>query len=565
MVAEVWSGTVRGIQGELITVQADISDGLPLFGMTGHLSSEVKEAKDRVRTALKNTGYHLPPKRVSVNLAPADMRKSGACYDFAIAVGILTAMSVIPGEAVRGILFLGELALDGMLSPVTGVLAILQAAYRAGCRTCAVPRGNAREASLLPGMRVLAFSNLREAVDHLSGRLEKDGEGTQRAEGSVRPQTGESEKKPAKNAVARGAEDVLPQTEESKKKPAKNAVAWEAEESARSVTKDREQEEKEQAGPDLSEVKGQQMAKRALEIAVAGGHNLFLDGPPGAGKSMLAACTPGIMPEMSREEQIDATVIYSVKGLLRDDFSLVRKRPFRAPSSSVTIAGMFGGGGNPRPGEVTLAHHGVLFLDEFPEFKKELIEMFRVVLEEHKITQIRNGRTVTFPADFIFIAAANPCPCGYYPDRRYCRCTPRQVLNYQSRLSGPILDRLDLFVRCDKVSYAMMAEEKKAESSAVVRERIRRVWELQKERFARKEYLFNGRMPAKDVERYCVLDGDSRALLKEIFDRLQLTGRSYHRILKVSRTIADLEESEEIREEHVREALLFRRTSPFFE
>lgn len=542
MVAEVWSGTVRGIQGELITVQADISDGLPLFGMTGHLSSEVKEAKDRVRTALKNTGYHLPPKRVSVNLAPADMRKSGACYDFAIAVGILTAMSVIPGEAVRGILFLGELALDGMLSPVTGVLAILQAAYRAGCRTCAVPRGNAREAALLPDMRVLAFSNLREAVDHLSGRQEEDGEGTQRAEGSVRPQT-----------------------EESEKNSAKNAATWKAEEGVRSVTKDREQEEKEQAGPDLSEVKGQQMAKRALEIAVAGGHNLFLDGPPGAGKSMLAACTPGIMPEMSREEQIDATVIYSVKGLLRDDFSLVKKRPFRAPSSSVTIAGMFGGGGNPRPGEVTLAHHGVLFLDEFPEFKKELIEMFRVVLEEHKITQIRNGRTVTFPADFIFIAAANPCPCGYYPDRRYCRCTPRQVLNYQSRLSGPILDRLDLFVRCDKVSYAMMAEEKKAESSAVVRERIRRVWELQKERFARKEYLFNGRMPAKDVERYCVLDGDSRTLLKEIFDRLQLTGRSYHRILKVSRTIADLEESEEIREEHVREALLFRRTSPFFE
>ena len=411
MVAEVWSGTVRGIQGELITVQADISDGLPLFGMTGHLSSEVKEAKDRVRTALKNTGYHLPPKRVSVNLAPADMRKSGACYDFAIAVGILIAMSVIPGEAVRGILFLGELALDGMLSPVTGVLAILQAAYRAGCRTCAVPRGNAREASLLPGMRVLAFSNLREAVDHLSGRQEEDGEGTQRAEGSV-PQTGESEKKPVKNAAAQGTEDVRPQTEESEKKPAKNTAAWEAEEGARSVTKDREQEEKEQAGPDLSEVKGQQMAKRALEIAVAGGHNLFLDGPPGAGKSMLAACTPGIMPEMSREEQIDATVIYSVKGLLRDDFSLVRKRPFRAPSSSVTIAGMFGGGGNPRPGEVTLAHHGVLFLDEFPEFKKELIEMFRVVLEEHKITQIRNGRTVTFPADLFLSRRPIPVPAA---------------------------------------------------------------------------------------------------------------------------------------------------------
>lgn len=522
MVAEVLSGMVRGIQGELITVQADISDGLPVFGMTGHLSSEVKEAKERVRTALKNTGYHLPPRRVSVNLAPADVRKSGTCYDLAIAVGILTAMGLISRESVRGILFLGELSLDGMLSPLTGVLSILKAALGAGCHTCVLPLSNVREASLLPEMKVLGFADLEEVVHFLTGQQE---------EGKIR---------------RKDPPDVPPEYVSEQ--------LWYSD-------RDKDRGNGRQY-PDISEVKGQRMAKRALEIAVAGCHNLFLDGPPGAGKSMLAACAPGIMPEMTDEERIDTAMIYSVRGMLRDGSVPVVRRPFRAPSSSVTMAGMFGGGNNPRPGEVTLAHHGILFLDEFPEFRKELIEMFRTVLEEHRITQIRNGKDVTFPADFILIAAANPCPCGYYPDRRYCRCTSRQIIQYQNRLSGPILDRLDLFVRCDRVSYAMMMEERCEESSETVRERVRRVWEIQKERFPGRESSFNGRMTSKEVEKYCILDSDSRALLKEVFDRMGLTGRSYNRILKVGRTIADMDHSFQIREAHVREALLFRRMVP---
>ena len=263
---------------------------------------------------------------------------------------------------------------------------------------------------------------------------------------------------------------------------------------------------------------------------------------------------------MSREEMIDATIAYSVRGMLKEGMSLVETRPFRAPSPSVTMAGMFGGGAEPKPGEVTLAHHGVLFLDEFPEFKRELIEMFRLVLEEHRITQVRSGKAVTFPADFIFIAAANPCPCGYHPDRRYCHCSLGQIQRYQSRLSGPILDRIDLFVRCDKISYEVMAGRPSGETSADVRERVRRVWEIQKERFLKSGTKFNGRMGTKEVERFCALDGDSRALLREVFDRLRLTGRSYTRILKVGRTIADLAGSPDVREEHLREALLFRRS-----
>ena len=520
MVAEVMSGMVRGIRGELITIQADISDGLPIFGMTGHLSSEVKEAKERVRTALKNTGYHLPPRRVSVNLAPADVRKSGTYYDLAIAVGILTAMGVVPQTSVQNMVFFGELSLDGMLAPLTGVLALVKAALEAGYRTCVVPIYNVAEASLLSEMNVLGFFNLREVSDYLTGRRGISGD-----------RCGQS----GMSAVKAHMLD-------------KQRYIGERKDNSRGY-------------PDLSEVKGQFMAKHALEIAAAGRHNLFLDGPPGSGKSMLAACMPGIMPDLTEEEQIDITLIYSVKGLLRESFSLVEQRPFRAPSPSVTAAGMFGGGNNPRPGEVTLAHHGVLFLDEFREFKRELIEMFRTVLEEQRITQIRNGKGITFPADFIFIAAANPCPCGYYPDRRYCHCTPGQIMRYQNRLSGPILDRLDLFVRCDKMSYAVMTEKSSKESSDVVKKRVQQVWEIQKARFPEKNTPFNGRMTPKEVEKYCVLDKDCQSLLKEVFDHLRLTGRSYNRILKVGRTIADMDGSALIREEHLREALLFRRTA----
>lgn len=508
MVAEVLSGMIQGIQGELVVVQTDISDGLPVFNMIGHLSAETKEAKERVRTALKNTGFHLPPRRISVNLAPADLRKTGSRYDLAIAIGLFSAMGLLPEEKIRGIVFLGELALDGAISPLTGVLPILKCAFESGCRRCIIPAENVEEASILNGMEIRGFHTLKEVFLFLSGE------------------------EPEHVYLAADREDFVADRVEERD--------WEI--------------------PDLSEVKGQQVAKRALEIAVAGCHNLFLDGPPGAGKSMLASCVPGLMPDMSREEMMECTMIYSVRGLLGEGRSIVTRRPFRTPSCSATAAGIFGGGQNPRPGEVTLAHHGVLFLDEFPEFKKEVIEMFRIPLEEHHVVQTRNGRTVTFPADFVLIAAANPCPCGHYPDRGACTCTWNQIAAYQSRLSGPVLDRLDLFVRCDKISYQALTGEPEGESSAVVKERISRVWKLQEERLG-SGIRFNGRMRQKDIEIYCGLDGGSRRLMEKVFDSLRLTGRSYHRLLKTARTIADLDGEENIRLEHLQEALLYRRAS----
>lgn len=515
MVAEVLSGMVHGIIGEMITVQTDISEGLPMFTVIGYLSAEVKEAKERVRTALKNSGFRLPPKRIAANLAPADIRKSGTNFDLAIAISLLTAMGLIPEERVKGIFFVGELALDGGLSPVTGVLPLLKTARENGCTACILPVDNVEEASLLSGLQIGGFYHLKEVFafltkGELSGGMltENGGYGL-----SVQEQ---------KRTVQEGSSGCR--------------------------------------GSDLAQVRGQAMAKRALEIAVSGYHNLFLDGPPGTGKSMLASCVPGIMPAMEEEEIIETTMIYSVRGLLGKAFAPVGRRPFRCPSSAVTMAGMFGGGRNLKPGEVSLAHRGVLFLDEFPEFKKEVIEMFRVPLEEQQITQVRNGRSIVFPADFLFIAAANPCPCGYYPDRKRCHCSKGQVMQYQSRISGPILDRLDLFVRCDPLSYGTLTGKKAEESSKEVQKRIDTVWKIQKERYQNTGVKFNGRMGQKEIGRYCVLERDSQELLQKAFETFSMTGRTYHRILKVSRTIADMEGEENIKRKHVEEALLYRRT-----
>ena len=308
---------------------------------------------------------------------------------------------------------------------------------------------------------------------------------------------------------------------------------------------------------DFSEVKGQVMAKRAMEIAAAGYHNLMLGGPPGVGKSMLASCISGIMPQMTTEEMIDTTIIYSAKGLLKDSFSLITKRPFRNPSLAVTQAGMFGGGMTPQPGEISLAHHGILFLDEFPEYKREIIEMLRVPLEKHEISIVRKEQTLTFPADFLLSVCANSCPCGYYPMDK-CRCTYRQIVKYQNRISGPILDRIDLFVRCEEIGYEALTSNSKEESSADIRKRVSKAWEIQKERFAQSTTLFNGRMNKNEVEIYCKLDEEGKQLMKEAFSVFQLTGRSYFKILKVARTIADLEGSYDIKSRHVEEALYFR-------
>ena len=509
MVAETVSGMVQGVEGTLVEVQADISSGLPVFMMIGLLSSEVKEAKERVRTAMKNSGYILPPRRVAVNLAPADIKKYGTGFDLAITVALFVSLGIVFQERVRDMVFVGELALDGSLSALPGVLPIVKEARDRGYSCCVVPAENVREASVIENIRIVGITHITELAAWLSGG--QPPEYTDREPGEEDDDTPD----PALFSSFRLVGD-------------------------------------------LSRVRGQKNARRALEIAAAGFHNLFLDGPPGVGKSMVASCLPGIMPPMTLEEMIETTMVYSVKGLLSKRFSLIRDRPFRAPSHAVTFAGMFGGGRIPKPGEISLAHHGVLFLDELPEFGRDMIEKFRIPLETNEIQLTRFERTLTFPADFLLIAAANPCPCGYYPDLTRCRCFPNEIIRYRNKLSGPVLDRIDLFVRCDEVSYEDLSSKDLGESSASVQKRVMQAWERQQERFAGAPIHFNGRMTQEMIERYCRLEPEGSRLMGQAFQVFSLSGRSYFRILRIARTIADLDGSDSIKLCHLEEALHFR-------
>ncbi len=503
MYSEILSGALAGVRACLVGVEVDIAPGLPCFNMVGSLGGEVRESRERVCVALKNAGLPVPCARITVNLSPADVRKEGTAFDLSIAVGVLQSMEYFAKDATEGILFLGELGLNGEIRRVKGVLPIVREAARAGVRECVVPMENAREGAVIPGICVRGAQNIKEVLAFL------------REGGEDRPLS----------RVCVDVAELFDNTGEPRE--------------------------------DFSQVNGQKTAKRAAEIAAAGFHNLLMTGPPGSGKSMIARRIPGILPPLTLEESLEVTAVYSVAGGLGER-ALLTRRPFQSPHHGISQAAFLGGGSVPKPGAVSLAHRGVLFLDELPEFPRGILDGMRQPLEEHLVHVSRANGSVTYPAEFMLVCAMNPCPCGYYPDGNRCRCTQPQVRRYLGRVSGPILDRIDLCVELRPVELAGIRAGEKGESSAQIRKRVMAARERQRERFEGSGYRFNADIAADDVERYCPLGEAERECAERLYDSLRLSVRGYHRMLRVARTIADLAGEERIAAEHLMEAAGYR-------